>query len=879
MSDSCCIAIVLDGSENMKHARRLLLELHAKKRLVVKLLHAHLRDERGLQAPEDGAPFCLLTTEAFYSRSISVHFTEVHDDCQVHRLSIEEVPGFGLVLTKKTFILMPSDLKKRWRTVQCRLTGCAFLPRAPIITNTASCEPPDLKIRNSTACREIVHPFLDFPLPKPKLFWQSDVTLAFDGRALQSEEISINMLPLANLLLDAADIEKFSVEQRYALIAMVAASQITSNLPKIFESVARVSFERSKDYAKKNKKASPEEVRRARETAISVLLRAFLTDGGKTADEIGLVLLSERTNFEGLRISDYAGADLAAEIESIVDTVTSTMVNLFGRTVSALVAWPKTSRAAATRLTALVDLRSAGKSYLPRDSLAMRLFLESALRSAARRDHPMCHGFILDVGVLPTKLTAEVDHAVFHILDRLQATEYIANMDEERHDFGLDLTREIARQVVPLQEGRIDFELATSGSPLRITKSVDAYDYDDGDEHDLPGRGDDLSGRQARAPGTTEINLACAALWLLRASRVAYAAAYREAAIEAERAKAERAKADAGGARKMKKLQEKMVKLEREIARTRPCLAQAKLDVMQQELEALCFRLKIQEAECVIISGCQEQRSALRSQLETDIREVVGKMDSEAIASRKWFALDTMREMYDDLLVKLEQRERHERGHASAPTITQGKHVGRIAYLRRHAMYNVSRVIVIQGGLYTEDVAEEESSTYESLVAGLTLPDSSASLTLAADDSRGGEFNGSQHGTLANTAEVEQMAPLLQHIAPLMEEIAPLMQLMIADKVPDLHHGVLLFAMGCRCAIGFKVQMDREKACELFSKALQSGHRHVRKWTKVFMNIKLEDLDSMGMRNITCALACVLMDNAVKSATSVEDMLAFMRLE
>ena len=106
------IAIVLDGSESMAMARKQLLRDNAKKNPQVRILHAHLHDER-VEPPSDGLPFVLLTTEAFYTRDLGVKFDAVYDDCQVHRIAIEQVPTFGLMATLKTFIVNQRELESR----------------------------------------------------------------------------------------------------------------------------------------------------------------------------------------------------------------------------------------------------------------------------------------------------------------------------------------------------------------------------------------------------------------------------------------------------------------------------------------------------------------------------------------------------------------------------------------------------------------------------------------------------------------------------------------------------------------------------------------------------------------------------------------------
>ena len=250
LKPSSIIAVVLDGSENMAHARHILEKLHSQPttRLQIQLLHGHLNDDCRIELPKDGAPLCLLTTEAFFNRDLSVRFDVVYDDCQVHRQAVENVPHFGLMLTLKTFVVNPSTLASRRNFVQSRIRA-TYRPRSENVDGNPAGEPAELKSCNASAHHEVAHPLLDFPLPRPKLSWRPDGSLAFDKEKTRCEEISINMLPMANLLHDAAEIDALAVAERHALIAMVVASQVTSNLPRIFESVARTSFDRGKRMA------------------------------------------------------------------------------------------------------------------------------------------------------------------------------------------------------------------------------------------------------------------------------------------------------------------------------------------------------------------------------------------------------------------------------------------------------------------------------------------------------------------------------------------------------------------------------------------------------------------------------------------------------
>ena len=65
------VAIILDGSENMSTARSILLKREPKLQIV--LLHAHLHDDK-LSRDLDRQAFVLLSTEAFYKRSLGIRF-------------------------------------------------------------------------------------------------------------------------------------------------------------------------------------------------------------------------------------------------------------------------------------------------------------------------------------------------------------------------------------------------------------------------------------------------------------------------------------------------------------------------------------------------------------------------------------------------------------------------------------------------------------------------------------------------------------------------------------------------------------------------------------------------------------------------------------
>ena len=283
------VAIILDGSENMSTARSILLKREPKLQIV--LLHAHLHDDK-LSRDLDRQAFVLLSTEAFYKRSLGIRFDAVYDDCQVHRTVVESDSQFGLTAVLKTYIVHERELetRKQMAAKKAKEWG-AFHPRATSVASCAEREPLDLQKRNAEACRKVAHPMLGFPLTKPKFRWAGDM-LEYDGQDDRRDTLDgatlVNVLPLANLLFDAAEAESFSDVERCQLVALVCASQITTNLPRLFES-SRLGGKRVKGSA-----VSAKDQARAREIAVSVVVRAFLSACGETSEAVGLVLQMSR---------------------------------------------------------------------------------------------------------------------------------------------------------------------------------------------------------------------------------------------------------------------------------------------------------------------------------------------------------------------------------------------------------------------------------------------------------------------------------------------------------------------------------------------------------------------------------------------------------
>ena len=427
------------------------------------------------------------------------------------------------------------------------------------------------------------------------------------------------------------------------------------------------------------------------------------------------------------------------------------MLTLIDKTIAELVKWPSVSCAAATRLAALREAAKAPEfqDRDPKSRASMRLFLEGALRSAAGRGHPKCGGFVLDVGVLPATVDGEVDDAVFDALERLRATDYVAEGEDGDGGAGLrlDLQFETARQVAPMKQGKLEYELVAKGAPLRVTQrqtldELDHYDhYESGYDIDEPifGRDGDLIGFREHRPrtqrqrrrdmGTSEVNFASAPLWLLRVARGVYSAAEDEAA-HAAAARAELASdelkaqlADPGRAERKFSMQTQLTELEKKIERTAACLARAKLNEMKAQVKALSSSLQFMRKQEHVASCSREDRNTIREELELENERLRDELADEldrspmfSAPSRKFFDLQEIAGRHYDLLRSIEALDQIDDGHQLEVDMSQGKHVGRVAYLRRRAIYDVSRVIIVQGALFTEGT-DEAASAYDALVA------------------------------------------------------------------------------------------------------------------------------------------------------------------
>eukprot|EP01068_Selenidium_serpulae_P019135 Selendium_serpulae@DN6508_c0_g2_i1.p1 len=414
-----------------------------KERINIKWLHSHLADSQRIVAPSGGARFFLLATEAFFGRQIDVQFDAVFDQCQVHRKVVKSDPDFGLLRCMNTFSVKPSDVEKRRQQMGTKWIYHPY-PGSDFIE-----EPADLEDSNKRACG--AHPLIGFRLWKPQLLWTDDQLRL--GNTFR-DELTINMLPLANLLLDAAVIDGLSAQRRIALVGLVVASQITANLPLVFECRGLDKFDTDEYYNKKEREEA--EHQRAWEVARSDVIRAYLTDGGTTAEEIGLVLHCV-VDDGGYVFPNYAGQEMEDDVGRILSTLKSTFYELLDRTLEEASRWKSIPRVS-NRILKLFELDYAFLSRI--DVALLRLFLEDAMRSAARRENRW------PVGNLPVNFELEVSvtqegHSdeVSEILNELGATRYVANTGTLDQQVCADLRRGIAAESRPKSLSRIFYDV------------------------------------------------------------------------------------------------------------------------------------------------------------------------------------------------------------------------------------------------------------------------------------------------------------------------------------------------------------------------------------------------------------------------------------
>ena len=394
------VAIILDGSVSMNiarsHLRYRFQDPKDKRRslITVKCLHGHLNDCREELASLP-RPFVLLSTEAFYSGAVDVD--EVWDDCQVHRGFVGTYPFSGVVNCTKTFLVNEKVLNRRitfasnWWGAEF---GSRFHPRATCAEQMVAeeMEPATLEADNIRVESVVKHPMLGICMHVPKFVVRVGGHVKYNPDLTRAEMLSINQLPLANLIYDALTAPGMELAQRRALLALVCASQVTSNLAHIFEG-GRGGFGAASNVD--------------HDINFATLLRAFISDYGRTSDEVGLALIflqnpngvrgmaSDIRNGAQRTLLKYVAAQAAREFVSALAEVHVAMQDLLKHLVEEL-----SASCAAHGMAEGVGADMAQLSSIPvggENPQVSQTFLESAIRSAAERSQPQCKGFVLDV--------------------------------------------------------------------------------------------------------------------------------------------------------------------------------------------------------------------------------------------------------------------------------------------------------------------------------------------------------------------------------------------------------------------------------------------------------------------------------------------------
>jgi hypothetical protein len=258
---------------------------------------------------------------------------------------------------------------------------------------------------NLVRIREVKHPLVGFPMQTPKFTTKN----VYEPERNRRELISINHLPLANLLFDAAEVTAFSPLQRQAILLLVCASQVTAALPRIFTGVNRTTFD-------SNSQDIIEDIQ------LSVQLRAFLSRSGlvpdcylrmvpvfflsgssefstcdrcgRSTEEIGLVMLyldehdidhdSCICSCDHESLQTYLpSAQLQRSAKCTLSEVMQAMKHLFQDMLEDLIQC--SSKCARSRLQTIHV--ATGRN---RDPSSVHSFLEAAIRSAAKRGQVSC---------------------------------------------------------------------------------------------------------------------------------------------------------------------------------------------------------------------------------------------------------------------------------------------------------------------------------------------------------------------------------------------------------------------------------------------------------------------------------------------------------
>ena len=307
-------------------------------------------------------------------------------------MAVLECPELGLTHCLQTFTISRDERAAR----QAHASRQNYLYDAR--PTGKDIEPADLARKRADLELRVGHVLLGLQLPSPKLKRTSErtVPLVYERRLGRNAPLCVNELPLADLLCDAAECPFFSIGERSALVALVTASQCIVSVPHLFEAPARAAF------------FDPS--RTSNDINMSVLLRGFISGCAQTAEEIGLAYLflqraaspsGHLCSFKGARLDDFfVEPEQMAAASSILDVLLAAMEDVYSAIVVALrdriaYHWP-------TGRQKPCWTPGSGSS-VPREPPSSRLipFLEAQFMAAAKRVHPGCQAFVVDVALAP----------------------------------------------------------------------------------------------------------------------------------------------------------------------------------------------------------------------------------------------------------------------------------------------------------------------------------------------------------------------------------------------------------------------------------------------------------------------------------------------
>ena len=346
-------AIVLGGSSDMQDSRELLIEENIVSAKDIYYQHSLLQHRK--RRRENTEPFCLLATESFYNGlergRYSVEKFVIFDDCevrgtplsqsscaaqsalvrlgsQVHRMCAYDFAEIGLCMVLKTYLIDERELNRR--KLIARNRGLNFVPRVMSLEGNPHSVPPWLTGHNSACAARVTHPLIGFPLIRPSLFKDDAGGLKYNPPQNKEDKLSMNEMPIAHLLWKAVGSSNLSQLERSSLILLVCASQTTQSLPHLF-AFARRSLEEGNEPQRVNE---------------SVLLRAFLSGGGHSNEEVGLTILYllHSTNIKsknpgsiklhGETLLHYIASPYLANFKNILNTLLHVMDDLFKKTLT-----------------------------------------------------------------------------------------------------------------------------------------------------------------------------------------------------------------------------------------------------------------------------------------------------------------------------------------------------------------------------------------------------------------------------------------------------------------------------------------------------------------------------------------------------------------